>query len=221
MSARPSDSWPDWSGQTAVIVATGPSAATAPLPIAKFQARFIAIKNSWKLCPWADALYGCDKDWWIFNRGVPEFAGMKFSPSPTVCRLYRDIRLVQLKSRAQILLAKPGVIGCGLSAGNGHSGFQAINLAVQWGVKRIVLVGFDMTLAHGAHWHKEQLGFAKPDALRVAGHCREMDACAQQFTALGVEVVNASEHSALKAYPKLDFAEAFNGGEDEDRPNQS
>jgi hypothetical protein len=51
----------------------------AGVDLAKGRAKVIAINNSWRLAPWADALYGCDYTWWHANRGVPEFAGLKIS----------------------------------------------------------------------------------------------------------------------------------------------
>lgn len=202
--------WPDWRGETAVIVATGPSASSAPLLEAKGRARVIVIKSSWLLAPWADALYGCDRGWWIENRGAPKFKGLKFSPSPTVCKVCKDVTLVRLVAKAQILTHEIGKVGCGRHSGGGHSGFHAINLAVQFGAKRIVLVGLDMTANQNAmHWHKElQTGRrVDPKGMR---ECREaMDGCAPQFAALGVQVINVSPVSELKAYPRMGLIEAI------------
>jgi hypothetical protein len=200
--------WPDWSGETAIIIGTGPSAADVSLEPARGLARCIAIKSSWQLARWSDALYGLDKGWWLANRGVPDFMGLKLSPSPTACRVFR-LTQVRLKARAKILTGEIGTIGCGLSTGGGHSGFQAINLAIQFGAKRIVLVGFDMTLAHGAHWAADQSGVAKPDMARVASWRAALDDCASQFAALGISVVNTSSNSALTAYPKMSLMEAL------------
>lgn len=203
-------SWPDWKNETAVIVATGPSASSAPSIKAKGLAHFIVIKSSWRLAPWADVLYGCDKGWWIENRGVPQFKGLKICPSPTVCKVYRDVALIRLVARAEILIRQMGTIGCGLRTGGGHSGFHAINLAVQFGAKRIVLVGFDMQLDRGAHWHADTVQRRKDD--KGMAECRDaLDGCAPQFAALGIEVINASPVSALKAYPKMGLMEAIAG----------
>ena len=37
--------------------------------------------------------------------------------------------------------------------GGGNSGFQALNLALQWGARKIILVGFDLTDENGLHWY--------------------------------------------------------------------
>lgn len=201
--------WPDWIGKPAVIVGTGPSAANEALDIVRGRAAVIAIKSTWRLATWADALYGCDRSWWIANEGAPEFKGLKFSASPAACAAYKDVRKVRLKSGAQILNGEIGTIACGLRSGGGHSGFHALNLAVQFGAKRILLVGFDMTLANGAHWTDDYRGVEAPNAGRVESWRVAMDGCAAQFRDLGIEVVNCSAVSALTAYPKVTLADAL------------
>ncbi len=199
--------WPDWRGETAVIVGTGPSATAEPLEPFKGKARFFVIKSTWRLAPWADALYGLDRDWWIANQGCPKCKGLKFSPSPSACKVY-GLQYVKLKPRVEILTQERGVIGCGLSTGGGHSGFQAINLAVQFGATRILLVGFDMTLAYGEHWMTDR-GDSKADRGRTESWRVAMDACAPQFVALGVDVINCTMASALTTYPKMRLNEAL------------
>lgn len=201
--------WPDWSGETAVVIATGPSAKAAPIEAIKGCAHIIAVKSSWQLAPWADALYGCDKDWWITVHGAPRFRGLKISPSPTVCKVYRDVHLIRLLTRAEILIREIGTVGCGLRTGGGHSGFHAINLAVQFGAARIVLVGFDMRFDHGAHWHPHIAGTARHVTDKAMDQCRAaLDGCAAQFAELGIEVINASPISALQNYRKAELLEA-------------
>lgn len=197
--------WPDWAGETALIIGTGPSAAESPLDVAQGRARAIAIKSAWKLAPWADALYGLDVGWWVANQGGVKFKGLKFSPSPTVCNVYRDVRRVRLRPFNKILTKETGVVGCGLRSGGGHSGFQAINLAIQFGARRILLVGFDMTLDRGAHWSRDYRGVGRPDASRVGSWRKEMD----EVDFGNVEVINCTMKSALTAFRKMSLAEAL------------
>jgi hypothetical protein len=188
--------WPDWTGETAVVVGTGSSVKDVDLKVARGRAKVFVIKSEYKFAPWADALYGIDKGWWIANKGAPDFMGLKFSAAPTACRLF-GLRQVRLRPRAEILTEQRGVIGCGLRTGGGHSGFQAVNLAVQFGANRILLVGFDMC---GSRRLPHEAGVSKFDMQRVKEWRKWMDAAAPQFGVLGVEVVNCSPGSALKAY---------------------
>lgn len=205
MMSKHAVEWPDWSGETALIVGTGPSAASLPLHLAAGRCKCIAVKSAWKFVDWADVLYGIDQGWWLANRGVPEFRGLKVTPSPTAARVY-GLRQTRTKLGARLILGPKGTLGCGLKDGGGHSGWQAINLAVQLGARRIVLAGFEM---HGRRFSASERGVAKIDAGRIERWRREMDNAAGEFEVIGCEVINATPDSALTAYPYQPFEEVF------------
>lgn len=210
-------SWfPDWSAHTCVVVASGPSANTVNLATARGKAKFIAVNNSWRLCPWADVLYACDFSWWDANAGVTEFLGMRVSQDPKVNRKWPAIRYINcIRSYEDKGPSdRRGSIGWG-----GNGGFQAVNLAVQFGCKRIVLVGFDMRIDRGLHWHgkhgkyKSGLGemraLKNPHAQQVERWRKAMDACKPWLDARGIKVINCSLVSALRNYPKMKFEDAL------------
>jgi hypothetical protein len=116
------------------------------------------------------------------------------------------VRVVEVvRSEDRLLVDFFGTIGWG-----GNSGFAALNLAVQFGAKRIILVGFDMRLDRGIHWHGAHSdGLHNPNHGVVLRWRRVIDQVAPTLAALGVTVLNASPVSALQAYPKVDFAEAL------------
>lgn len=99
---------------------------------------------------------------------------------------------------------QPGVIGWGH-----NSGFHALNLAAQFGARRIVLVGYDASVAHGVHWHGKHERMGNPVASTCEKWRRALDGVAPQLAALGVEVLNASPISALTAYPKCTLEESL------------
>ena len=108
-------------------------------------------------------------------------------------------------------MSQLGRIGWG-----GNGGFQALNLAVQFGAVRIILVGYDMTLDHGVHWHgKHPKGLHNPVPGAVARWRRVLEKSAPILRAAGITVINASERSALVAYAKMSLLEAFNAEEPE------
>ena len=91
-----------------------------------------------------------------------------------------------------------GEIGSG-----GNSGFQAVNLAAQAGASRIVLVGFDYSLARGVHWHgPHPAGMNNPSERNCDRWRGDMDAAAPLLASLGIEVLNASPYSSLTAFEK-------------------
>lgn len=151
-------------------------------------------------------LYACDADWWRIHHGAPQFAGLKLAHDARACRQFPDVAQIHIERRVdRILTSERGVIGDG-----GNSGFQAINLAVQFGVRAIVLVGFDMRLDLGAHWHgKHPPGLNNPGAENLRRWRASIDAAAPELDRLGVKVFNASPISALEAFPKVSIFEAL------------
>lgn len=86
---------------------------------------------------------------------------------------------------------------------------QAVNLAACFGVSRIILIGFDMNLRAGSHWHGDHgKGLTNPSLTQIAEWADAMDGAAGQLAAIGVSVINASLTSALKNYPKMTLSEA-------------
>jgi hypothetical protein len=141
----------------------------------------------------------------MHHRGVPGFKGLKVTQDVTAAAAYNLRRIRLEKTCDQLLVEEAGVIGWG-----GNSGFHALNLAVQFGAARIVLVGFDLTLAGGLHWHgRHPPRLNNPTGKLLMRWADILDAQAPLLAGLGVEVVNASPISALAAYPKVSLEEAL------------
>ena len=151
-------------------------------------------------------LYACDFAWWKQAEGAPEFGGLKLSQDPSIILAPQwDIKRVKVvKDDDRLLLDKPGIVGWG-----GNSGFHVLNLAVQFGAAKIILVGYDMTLSHGIHWHGRHVGLHNPTSRNVDRWRRCIDDVAEAITALGVTVINVSPISALANYPKMTLTEAL------------
>lgn len=201
------DVWPDWSARPLAIVACGPSARLAGVEALQGRATVLAIKKSVELVPFADAVYGCDGAWWRGVAGLPDFRGLRLAHEPRACGDYglRRIGIPQPKGDA-LLFGETGVVGAG-----GNSGFQALNLAVQLGARRILLVGFDCSLQLGLHWYGRNkfVGQSNPDEDNFRRWKAALEAAAPVLAARGVEVVDAAPRGALQAYPKASVAEAL------------
>lgn len=198
--------YPDWRGETVVVVGSGPTAATVPLCLARGKARFIAVNNSWRLAPWADILYAADFKWWELNDGCPEFGGLKVSIDRRAGE-HPDWGILKLQGHRadnRIDFGEKGHI-------NGrNSGHNAVNLAVQLGADIILLVGFDMLIDYGVHWdglHPE--GMKNPTPEHISSWRRALDGVSDSLMDRGIKVVNCSLVSALKKYPKMTFCEAL------------
>jgi hypothetical protein len=105
----------------------------------------------------------------------------------------------------EIIFEPIGRVGWG-----GNGGFHALNLAVQFGLKKIILLGFDMTLANGVHWHGRHDGHLQnPRQASVDRWRGVLDAQAPALAAHGVDVVIGSPGSSLSQYRKLSLEAAI------------
>lgn len=191
-------------------MATGPSAKDVDLESGKGAARFLAIKDGWQLCPWADLLYGCDHAWWEHHRGVPQFKGPRAAYDPlTIAKFGKTYPFHKIdieSAHHRMLFGKTGTVGWG-----GNSGFHAINLAIQFGAKVILLVGFDFCIHHGLHFFGAHRYGARPrpNARTAENWVSVLDGEAPALEQLGIKVLNCSPISALRAFPKMSFKEAL------------
>jgi hypothetical protein len=197
--------WPAWEGETIVIVAGGPSARDADLELVRVRARLIVINNAWLLAPWADILYACDEKWWQVYKGAVEFKGLKLSVDKNAPKHAPNVRLLNCMKPDDRFFAEPGTVGWG-----GNGGFHCLNLAAQFKPRKIVLVGYDMHLRNGLHWHgKHPNGMNNPSPKNVERWRRAVDGAAKPIAKLGITVINTSPNSALQKYPKMSLAEAM------------
>jgi hypothetical protein len=203
---RPLPDWfLDWKDHPVVIVASGPSAKDYDYNLFRDKAKFIAINKSLELVPWADVLLAADAGWWHKTKGMKLFTGLKVTLDFNISRIY-DVKLLSLsKTDSGIIVKKPGQMGNGR-----NSGFYAINLAIQFGAKKIILSGFDMTLKSGVHWHgPHDKGLNNPRSYTINKWREILDKQSATVEKLGVKIINVSMSSALKAYPKMTLLEAL------------
>jgi hypothetical protein len=206
------DWWKDWRGECVAIVAAGPSAKHVGVEKLKGRINVIAINESFQLCPWADILYSCDKDWWGTRHGEvkKKFSGLRLGFQPCTEGV-KAIDIVKTNKKHDDIYShslhfdEPGLLGSG-----GNSGFQMINMSAQFGVTAIALVGFDMQMSQGVHWHGlHNVPMRNPDTIQLSQWARRLDAVAGELYRQGIDVVNCSKLSALNAYPKLTIDEAL------------
>lgn len=198
--------WPDWSEKAVAIVASGPSARKANLNLLKGKFAVIAIKKSVELAPWADVVYGCDHHWWRDVRGLMNFKGLKLAYDRSVNGAEYGIRKVEIPD----ILCDKLLFGCtGTVGAAGNSGFQALNLAAQFGAKRIALIGFDMHDRGGEHWYgRNNWNFASnPTEHNYRRWRAAFEGAAGDLATLGVEVVNLSAVSDLKGFKRMSIDE--------------
>lgn len=199
---------PRWSGQPAIVAATGPS-LTADV-IERCRGQFvIAVNDAMRVMPWAAVGYACDAAWWIHYDGCPDFAGERWtshSLSPKndkadIAGRY-PLKIVRGEESSGFS-ADPTVIHYG-----NNSGFQAVNLALLFGADPIVLVGFDMRTVDRMHHFFGN----HPSPLRTSSVYQQwiarFELAAKMMPNRG-RIINATPGSALKCFPMVDLADTL------------
>lgn len=188
--------------RTAVIIASGPSAGRENLePLAGWPV--IAVNDCWRLYPDAAILYACDEQWWDrYHRDTENFTGQRWTQSREAAQKY-FLEYIEGRSGAGFSTTS------GLILHNWNSGAQAMQLAWQFGARRLVLVGFDCGPMDGkVHWfgdHPRGLINESPWQMFVTG----FEQMAKDCKEAGIEVINTSLRSKLSAFEKMSLVEAL------------
>ena len=189
---------PMWSGGECFILGGGPS--LRDFDISRLEGkRVIAVNNAYKLAPWIPVLFFGDCRWLASNSAaLLHFAGLKV----TTCEQHVDkpgIKVIKRRNSPQGLSTDPAILTWNLS-----SGACAINLAVHFGVKRIVLLGFDMQIVDGNHhWHNDYPKPVNPKHNPYPRFMRTFPVIAEALKRRHVECVNACPGSKLEVFPKV------------------
>lgn len=197
--------WPD--GEC-FILGGGPSLEEVDLSLLEGK-RVIAVNNAYELGAWDVLLYG-DCGWPTYEGTekkphkeiLLQWAGLKVHPCQNAEKL-PGIKTMPRRNRPNGICRNPQKL-----AWNLNSGACAINLAFHFGVKRIVLLGFDLQEVDGRHnWHMDH-----PHADRAKFNPYErfrqpFPDIARDLEELGVECLNATPGSALDVFPIVTLGE--------------
>ncbi|MHC4123659.1 MAG: hypothetical protein ACYSSI_08820 [Planctomycetota bacterium] len=167
----------------------------------------IGVNNAYQIGPWIDVLFFGDCGWYLVHRKkVADFPGLKI----TCCKRFTARAKEQMEGVKH--LQKDGKHRLGLSPNkqkigwNSNSGAAAINLAIHFGAKRIILLGFDMKLDGNkvSHWHGSH---GNPGSKRkpppFSRHLKGFPMISQDAERLGIEIINANPESAITVFKKV------------------
>lgn len=182
--------------QTIVCLASGPSLTSEDVDFCRGRAPVVAVNDTYRLAPWAAALYACDARWWESHAGVPSFMGLKFALESKAAQ-WPGVQVLDNTGDRGVELEPTG-----LRTGK-NSGYQAVNLAVHLGAARIVLLGYDMQTHEGqpSHFfgeHPRPLRRPSPFAM----FCDHFASLVEPLRALKIDVINCSRASALACFPR-------------------
>lgn len=189
--------------QTVVCLASGPSLTSKDVDYCRGKAPVVAVNDTHRLAPWADVMYACDWKWWNEYDGVTEFAGLKYTLEKRASEQWPGVQLLGRSGDDGICL-DPSEL-----AGGTNSGYQAVNLAVHLGAKRIALLGYDMQAgASGDHF----FGTHPPNLKRTLDFAMwrsYFESMVEPLRALRVSVVNCTRDTALTCFPRMALREAL------------
>lgn len=196
---------PEGQHDTILIMAPGPSLSKEQVSIAMERNPFtIVIGDAWRMNPFAEILYHCDARWWNHYKGVPDFLGcQRVSMQSTN---HNDVvkQIVRAQIRHGLELVKPQIVA------GANSGYQAINLAVHYQPKKIVLLGYDMKKAEDGRYNiigdhpKEIRGRSK-----FSTFIEYITELKEPLRKLGITVYNSTPDSALKCFGYRDLRDAL------------
>ena len=184
-----------WLGQTVFVLASGPSLTADDVARVRAEreghdAKVVVANTSFRLAPWADALFFHDSRWWQVH----------------AAEVRRDFQGV-IATVARV--PSPEVITFAIPAYQ-NSGAGAISLALYGGARRVICLGLDGQYGpHGeTHWHGSH---PKPlgDAKSLPVWLPKFADLAADAQALGVEVLNASRATAITCFPRITLTEAL------------
>ena len=178
----------DWSNETAVVLASGPSLTAADCWLVRESgANVIAVNATFRMAPWADVVYMGDlMAVRTYNREVRDrTTGQHWTTDSVAAQQHNGWNHA------------PGLMRCG------NSGGQAIHLAAKFGARQIVLLGFDMKLGPNGerHHHAEHPAPCVQRSL-FSEWSIKMAVLAKELEASGVSVINCSRVTALTCFPR-------------------
>lgn len=191
--------WPDWTGETVVCIATGPSLTSAQLgTVKRAPVMTIGINDIGLTEDWISLWYAPDWAFWKHYRTQAEASRVLKVCADEEMRGIADLYLeVKKKDR----WPAPGH-----ALNGGHAGFQALTAAISFGARRVVLLGYDCR-AKGAltnYFGSKCASLHKPspysdwpkhyDNLKVPP---------------GVEILNATTTTAITAFPLVSLEDAL------------
>ena len=203
----------EWDGETVAILASGPSMTRDQADYVRGKCRVIAVNNQGidthvdgvlqpALAPWADALYAADYKWWnCYKDRALKFEKYKISIRSGP---FKEVHYLQ-QSAVRVFDPRPDYLVTG-----GNSGYQALHLAVHFGAKRVILLGYDMRMqGTRKHWFGDH-----PGNLNARGNYPMWIRCFQMFANelrknLGVGVVNCTPGTALDCFPKAELKDTI------------
>ena len=190
-----------------------PPSAYSPYMKSIHKKHVIGVNAAFLIGNWIDMLFYGDKGWFLQNREqIAKFPGLKISCHPSGAK-FTEERIKYLprnKKYGKGISPHPSSV-----CWNGNSGAATISVAAHTGVKRIVLVGFDMTWDKELqqHWHGLYGTAGKKNTKKMKvtfdRHINGFSLIARDAKKKGITIINASPDSKITEFEKTTVKEAL------------
>lgn len=178
----------------------------------------IGINVAYQFGNWVDICFFGDKGFFLLNRGgLSSFRKLVVTCHAKVGE--KNLNWIkylpqEIKKTAPIGLQKYGIsTRPDMVSWNENSGAAALSIAAWAGAKRIILVGFDMTLDETnkeQHFHNNYREVNKTlteKQLPFEIHLKPWEIIKRDLDNMGIEILNTSLNSAIKEIPKVHIKE--------------
>jgi hypothetical protein len=185
---------PEWTGETAFVVAGGPSVGSIDLELIRGQ-RVIAINSSYQAVPFADFIIFADTRWYEHYRSqLVDWKGRIISCSQTA----RSPQLLRVARRD-----RPSDDARDTLFVKKTTTTAAIELAVKLGAAKIVLLGVDGKNGPDGKTHHHGRQPWQPVAGWEANHRNDLIQLVEPLKARGVEVCHGTPGSVYDFWPTV------------------
>lgn len=198
----------DWTGRPVIIVGGGPSLTGFDFERLRGVGYVLAVKQSWKHVPFADACFGLDLPWleWacddLLKLQMPLYVA---APDQTLLGVHIETATYIRRVTGEGLSDNPAFIHHG-----GHSGFGALNFAWLRGARRVFLFGYDYTGDHhDIAAYQGRSTSAQASMWYLPRWVKHFVPVVEQAKAAGVEIINASPGSLLDVFERVPHDEAL------------
>lgn len=197
---------------TVVCIASGPSLTDADVDAVRQWRdgdtqgfRRVAVVNlNFRKAPWADVLFAGDLPFWTAYGGEVErtFRGECW----TCSRPIDGVNYIEAVDDYGISIRTDRIHR------GGNSGYQLVNLVVNWGAAELILLGYDMTPgARGQlHHHAPHGGdLHNPTILNLRDWTQRFIDAGVELRDRGIRVINCSPRTAITCFERLPLVEAL------------
>ena len=182
-----------WSGRAVAVLATGPSLTAEDCEAVRdADVITVGVNSAWKMAPWIDVLYAGDTRYWKHNHEDIEAAG---------CTAKRYSRNVTAERKYQAKRVKSAL------GADYNSGEMAVEMAIRFGSPFVIMLGFDVSVDAGIHFHGQHKNTSNPDARRCNRWLTQFARIPKKYPK--AVVVNCSRKTALSCFPRMDLESAI------------